>query len=110
VRKISEGLPDATGSIAAAMAALLEELEKLKALVRKKAVTGEDTAEARRRQAGVEKRIAELRTAAAAEADAEQRAIAEKVADTAAMVAEAAVRTIDDRMLLLSIPPTPEKP
>jgi hypothetical protein len=109
-RKIDEGLRDAPGSIAEAIAALLEELGKLQAIIRKKALTGDSTAEARRQQAEVERRIDALRAAGTAEADAEQRAIAERVAETARLVGEAAVRTIADRMLLLSIPPKPEMP
>ena len=110
MRQIGEGVPDAPGSIAEAIARLLEELEKLKALVRKKVVTGDDTSAARRQQAEIERRIAELRRAAAAEADAERRALAEKVATTAEMVAGAAVRAISDRLLALTIPAKPKRP
>ena len=102
--------PTEPTSLADSIKALVDELAEVNRGIRRKALAGQDTAEARRRCVQLEHRIAELRAAADGAGDDEQRALAKKTADIAAIVAKAAVQVIDDTMASLKPPKKPEMP
>jgi hypothetical protein len=97
-------------SLADSVKTVVDELAAVNRAIRRKALAGQDTAEARRRCAQLEHRIDELRSGAEATSDDADRALAQKTADIAAIVAKAAVQVIDDTVSRLKSPKKPEMP